>query len=228
MKHFTTFIFVMIAVLCCAMSAAAEKTYFTCDSDPADFNGKTFERLYVLLNGCDNFDSTVIPGKEAFVTLRDITVTESLRYLDDTYDRATGTYRDAVVGEQLTTVDHYLNIAGNSKIKKLHAECLDPHVCNLGIQNPTTVDYLEIIGPQTTTSEKPRMVIRGYIDPLVDQKTDYYKDTFVKSYPGFNINTFDYDLAKIALGDTHRFDFLNFAYSYSETIWEYPYGFELV
>ncbi|MBQ6518140.1 MAG: hypothetical protein IJI14_05425 [Anaerolineaceae bacterium] len=224
MKRITTLIIVFIAALSCAIgaSAAQEKAYFTCDSDPKDFNGKTFERLYVLLNGCENFDSPIIPGKEAFVTLRDITVTESLRYLDDTYDRSTGTYHDAVIGEQLTTADHYLNIVGNSSIYKLHAECIDPHVCNLGLQSPVEVALITTTGG--TGSEKPRLVIRGYIDPLVDSSTDYYNDTIVKNFPDFDVNTFDFDFAATALKDVNRFDFLSMAYANASTITHYPYS----
>ncbi len=89
-KLFAVVVFVVLAALGCAMSAAAEKTIdpetdtvFTCDSDPADFDGKTFENLYVLLNGCDNFKSTILPDDNVFVTLRDITVNGTLYYVDD-------------------------------------------------------------------------------------------------------------------------------------------------
>ena len=226
MKHITIFILVLFVLACAAMTASAtERTYFTCDSNPDDFNGKTFDQLYVLLNGCDNFDSTVIPGDDAFVTLRDITVTDTLKFLDDTYDRATDTYRDAVIGEQLTTADHYLNIAGDSHINVLQIRCLDPHVCNFGIQRSATIEYVNIYGPKTGADEKPRIVVRGYIDPLIDRSTDYYHDTSVKSFPDFNIDTFDYDLAKIALADTERFDSLSLAYADAETIQEFPYSF---
>ena len=82
-KLFAVVVFVVLAALGCAMSAAAEDAVFTCDSDPADFNGKTFENLYVLLNGCDNFKSTILPDDNVFVTLRDITVNGTLYYVDD-------------------------------------------------------------------------------------------------------------------------------------------------
>ena len=39
-KLFAVVVFVVLAALGCAMSAAAEDAVFTCDSDPADFNGK--------------------------------------------------------------------------------------------------------------------------------------------------------------------------------------------
>ncbi len=227
-KLFAVVLFVVLAALGCAMSAFATTinpetdAVFTCDSDPADFNGKTFENLYVLLNGCTNFDSTIIPGQDVFVTLRDITVEGDLHYVDDTYDRATNTYRDAKPGEQLTTVDHYLNIAGESQIFRIIAECLDPHVCNLGVQYPTVVASMTTTSTTTQTNEKPRLVVRGYIDPLVDSNTNYYTDTSVKSYPDFDINTFDYDFVKTATEDINRFDQLNFMYAYAATIAAYP------
>ena len=231
MKHFTIFILVSLALMSVVMSVAATtidpetETVFTCDSNPDDFNGKTFDTLTVLLNGCENFDSTVIPGNEAFVTLQDITVTGELWYVDDTYDRATNTYRDAEMDEQLTTADHYLNITGDSHIAKLYVECLDPHVCSIGIQRSVIIEIMEINGPKTGSNEKPRIAVRGYIDPLVDRDTDYYHDTSIKSFPNSNIDTFDYDLAKIALADTERFNSLSLAYADAETIQEFPYSF---
>ena len=231
MKHFTIFILVSLVLMSVVMSVFATtidhetETVFTCDSNPDDFNGKTFDRLYVLLNGCENFDSTVIPGDDAFVTLRDITVTGKLLYFDDTYDRSTDTYRDAVIDEHLTTADHYLNIAGDSHINALQIQCLDPHVCNFGIQKSVVIEDADIVGSKTGVNEKPRIVVRGYIDPLVDWNTDYYNDTSVKLFPDFKIDTFDYDLAKIALADTEYFDTLSFAYANAETIQEFPYSF---
>ena len=201
MKHFTTFIFVLIALMSIVMVSFAETTIdpetdtvFTCDSNPADFNGKTFEDLYVLLNGCKNLDSTVIPGDDAFLTLRDITVT-NLHYTDDTYDAETGVYRESQPGEQLTYADHYLNIAGNSEIRNAEISCLNPHVCNFGVQYPIMIGMLYVYPTNATTRGK--IVLRGYIDPLVDPETDYYNDSVVKSYPEFNLETFDNDRASL-------------------------------
>ena len=231
MKHFTLFILVSLALMSVVMSVAAStidpetETVFTCDSNPDDFNGKTFDTLTVLLNGCENFDSTVIPGEDAFVTLRDITVTGVLWYVDDTYDRATNTYRGAEMDEQLTTADHYLNIAGGSQINKLYVECFDPHVCSIGIQRSVIIEEMGIIGPKTGSNEKPKIAVRGYIDPLIDQDTDYYRDTSIKSFPDFNIDTFDYDLTKIALTNTESFDSMSLAYANAEKTQEFPYSF---
>ena len=42
------FTVLMILAIAAGVFADNEITYFTCDSDPADFNGKTFDRLYVF------------------------------------------------------------------------------------------------------------------------------------------------------------------------------------
>ena len=202
MKHFTTFILVLFVLACAAMTASAAKTIdpavdtvFTCDSNPDDFNGKTFENLYVLLNSCKNLDSTVIPGNDAFLTLRDIKVTGTLYYTDDTYNAETDTYRASYPGETMTSADHYLNIAGDSEINAAHISCIDPHVCNFGIQYPIEISELNITPSNATNRGK--IVVRGYIDPLIDIETDYYNDTTVKSFPDFNLKTFDNDWSHI-------------------------------
>lgn len=200
----------------------AGKAYFTCDSNPADFNGKEFEDLYVLLNGCSNLDSTVIQGEDAFLTLRDIRVNGTLWYVDDNYNRETSVYRDAVLGESLTTADHFLNIAGDSFISTLHMECIDPHTCNFGIQFPTRVFLVEA-NPVHRENEG-KMVIRGYIDPLVDEATDYYHDLSVASFPYFDITTFDLDRVQTATEDIERFDFVNYLSVYGGMNLTYPWG----
>ncbi len=208
-KLFAVVLFVVLAALGCAMSAFATTinpetdAVFTCDSDPADFNGKTFENLYVLLNGCDNLRATVLPEDNVFVTLRDITVNGTLYYVDDTYDTETGVYTAAIVGENETTAAHYLNFAGESVISRLELECIDPHDCNLGIPYPSSIDCLSV----TPTNEKNRgnIIIRGYIDPFLDETTDYYNDLSVKAFPDFSLAIFSNDRVKPDTANFHRF-----------------------
>ncbi|MBQ6520244.1 MAG: hypothetical protein IJI14_16130 [Anaerolineaceae bacterium] len=194
MKKIALLILLLIVAFCCVMSAAAEDTYFTCDSDPADFNGKTFGGdLYVLLNGCTNFKSTVIPENNAFVTLRDVEVKGTLYFTDGKYDSAAEVYKEAGIWDNATTANHYLNLAGDSYIENLYMECMDPHTCNLGIQYTTTVNNMDIV--PTSSAARSKIVVRGYIDPFIDEATDYYNDTDVAAFPEFDIKTFDKNFA---------------------------------
>ena len=82
MKKYKILLFVLAVVMSTFMSAAAQfekhfdpeqDTLISCDANPADYIGMTFDGdVYVLLNGCSDLKSTVIPGDNAFLTLRDI------------------------------------------------------------------------------------------------------------------------------------------------------------
>ena len=203
MKHFAAFLFVFLAVFCTAFVSvsSAERVIdlekdavFTCGSNPEEFSGKTYNDLYVLLNGCTSMRSTIIPEDNVFLTLRDITVNGTIYYLDDTYDTETGVYREAVVGENLTSADHWLNIAGKSVVNRIEMACIDPHTCHLGVQFQVYVDelYLYPVNPLS----RGKIALHGYIDPLVDEKTDYYHDTDVASYPGFDFGKFEGEFAR--------------------------------
>lgn len=204
MKHYTaTFIFVLIIALSLTGMAAAQvdkhfnpdvDTVISCDAVSADYAGKTFDGdVYVLLNGCDNLKSSVIPGDNTFLTLRDVTVNGTLYFVDDTYDAATGTYRESLSYDTLTRANHFLNLAGSSYVENLYMECMNPHDCSLGLQYPTEINNLYIV--PTNAATRGKMTVRGYIDPLTDPETDYYADTAVASFPGFDFNTFDADFA---------------------------------
>ncbi len=184
-KLFAVVLFVVLAALGCAMSAFATTinpetdAVFTCDSDPADFNGKTFENLYVLLNGCDNLRATVLPEDNVFVTLRDITVNGTLYYVDDTYDAETGTYTEALPGNDETHAahqpDHYLNFAA-SMINRLEMNCIDPHTCHLNLDSPSYID--ELFAYPTLPQSSGKIDIDGYSNWFTDEEeeTDYYSD----------------------------------------------------
>ena len=203
-KLFAVVVFVVLAALGCAMSAAAEDAVFTCDSDPADFNGKTFENLYVLLNGCDNFKSTIFPDDNVFVTLRDITVTGTLHYVDDKYDAETGIYTAAIIGENETNADHYLNFAGESIINRLELECIDPHTCHLGLQFPSYID--ELYTYPVNPLARGKIALHGYIDPLVDEATDYYADERVAAYPDIDLKTYENEFGHVAIASEEHIE----------------------
>ncbi|MBQ6518060.1 MAG: hypothetical protein IJI14_05025 [Anaerolineaceae bacterium] len=204
MKKYLALLIMFVAVFCGVMSAAGEKSdkhfdpqkdiVITCDSNPKDFEGTTVNGdIYIALTGCSNLQSSIVPGENAFLTLRDIRVNGTLFYTDDRYDSAAGIYTKAGLWDNYTKADHYLNIAGDSYIENLYVECMNQHDCNLGFQYPTTINNLEIV--PTNSASRGAIRIRGYIDPLVDPDTDYYKDSAVAAFPNFDFNTFDNDFA---------------------------------
>ena len=203
MKKYVTYLLMLIALFCISTSAAAQiekhfdpeqDTLISCDANPADYTGMTFDGdVYVLLNGCADLKSTVIPGDNSFLTLRDIKVNGTLYFVDDTFDAAGGTYRESLTYDSLTRAHHYLNLAGNSYVENLYMECMNPHDCNLGLQYPSEINNLHIV--PTNAATRGRISVRGYIDPLVDEATDYYTDTTVASFPEFNFETFDNDFS---------------------------------
>lgn len=203
MKKYMTYLLMLIALFCITTAAAAQiekhfdpeqDTLISCGANPADYTGMTFDGdVYVLLNGCADLKSTVIPGDNAFLTLRDIKVNGTLYFVDDTFDAAGGTYRESLTYDSLTRAHHYLNLAGNSYVENLYMECMNPHDCNLGLQYPSEINSLHIV--PTNAASRGKIAVRGYIDPLVDEATDYYTDTTVSSFPEFNFETFDKDFA---------------------------------
>ena len=199
-KLFAVVVFVVLAALGCAMSAAAEDAVFTCDSDPADFNGKTFENLYVLLNGCDNFKSTIFPDDNVFVTLRDITVNGTLYYVDDSYDRENGIYTEVLPGEDGTRADrypdHYLNFAGESSIDRLEMNCINPHICHLNLDSPSYVDKL--FAYPTLPGSSGKIDIDGFGRWFVFEDFDYYSET--KLIRGDTGNEYDFDAIRNEIG----------------------------
>ena len=217
-----TVLLTVLMTLIIAIGAFAETTYFTCESDPADFNGKEFDNLYVFIEGCDNFDSTVIPGKDSFLTLKDIQVNGLLFFADDHYDPATEVYTDADESDTTKHGDTYLNIIGDSDINIMYTQCVYNHDCNFGLQYPAWVWYLGIQPMNKMANGK--IVIRGKIDPFIDEFTDYYHDTFIKAYPNFNLETFDLDLVKAAAADYENFNMANLMTVISQRNYVYPYG----
>lgn len=200
----------------------SDDAVFTCDSDPADFHGKSFNNLYVLIDGCKNLESTAIPGEDSFVTLKDITVDGCLYYWDDSYQTSTSEIVEPNLRDSSKHADTYLNIIGNSYIWKAQAQCAYKHNCNFGIQYPTWVEYMEVMPMNKTVNGK--IVLRGKIDPFIDEGTDYYHDTTIKAFPNFNLATFDLDLVNVATVDYDNFSFADLTTTINETNYIYPYS----
>ena len=209
-----TILLTVLMTLIIASAAFADTAYFTCDSDPADFNGKTFDGLNILLKGCQNFDNPDIPGNDVFLTLSDIRVNDLLTFNDDSYDPETDTWTDSPVPDNATHDDHYLNIVGNSYIGRIWMENHNPHDVYLGVQFPTWINELDVDANQPESVGK--IVIRGYIDPLVGQKANYkdYERTAVST--DFDPETFDLDFVKPALDNFEEFEFDSYLFGESE------------
>ena len=222
MKIRTILLTVLMTLIIASAAFADEITYFTCDSDPADFNGKTFDKLFVLLDGCKNFDSTIIPGEDAFVTLDNITVNGKLYFLDDHYDRTTDTLIDAEKSDTTKHGDTYLNLTGKSHIERIQTQCVYNHDCNLGIPYPTRVEVVEAYLMNNKANGKT--VLRGKIDPFIDENTDYYHDEHIASFPEFNVNTFDLDLIKAAPERIDDFIMASYGAGIYSRGYRFPYG----
>ena len=219
-RHFVTIILFLIVALSTVISASAEKVIdptkdavFTCGSNPDSFSGKTYDNLYVLLKGCTDLRSTIIQEDNVFLTLRNIKVNGTLYYLDDSFDRNTEIYTESVVGENETYADHYFNIAGNSVVNRMELTCINPHDCHFGLQYPSYVDelYMNPVNPLS----RGKIVLHGYIDPLVDEKTDYYNDEKVYSYPTLDLKSYENEFGHAVIaseGNIRNLGFLDMLY----------------
>lgn len=207
-----TILLTVLITLIVVSGVFAETTYFTCNSKPADFNGKTFDDLHVFIEGCDNFDSAIIPGKESFVTLKDIRVNGMLFFADDHYDPATEVYTDAEKSDTAKHNDTYLNIIGDSYIEVAHTQCVYDHDCNFGLQYPARIEKLD--ARLMNNKANGKTVIRGKIDPFIGES----------SLSGFNIDTFDLDIVKAASEDVALFSAASYmSVEYGKDI-VYPYN----
>ena len=51
-KIYTPFLVLLLAVICSVFPASAEEAHYTCDSDPSMLTGKTYDTLYLDVEGC--------------------------------------------------------------------------------------------------------------------------------------------------------------------------------
>ena len=133
MKNLKLFIFVLALALCLSVSAFAEDTHFTCESDINDFNGKTFDNLYLDLVSCgENVEFT------------DLTVTGNLVYNGG---------RD--------TVDHNLKFVHPS-IQSMFVPCESTHNCTISFVPSEDIEYVvSEMTVMPTGSEKGKIVLYG-------------------------------------------------------------------
>ncbi|MBQ6517649.1 MAG: hypothetical protein IJI14_02960 [Anaerolineaceae bacterium] len=133
MKNLKLFIFVLALALCLSVSAFAEDTHFTCESDINDFNGKTFDNLYLDLVSCgENVEFT------------DLTVTGNLVYNGG---------RD--------TVDHNLKFVHPS-IQSMFVPCESTHNCTISFVPSEDIEYVvSEMTVMPSGSEKGKVVLWG-------------------------------------------------------------------
>ena len=175
-KLFAIVVFVVLAALGCAMSAAAEKTIdpetdtvFTCDSDPADFNGKTFENLTINLDHCGKFPNKNVDPYAAYVLFENITVSGEVNY-EKGYD---GQY------------NHYVNFY-NSTLNTVNFSCADVHNCEIGLNKGTSIQELNLYPAGTG---KGKITVNGLInDDLKSYKSELVETLKYPELYGKNIS----------------------------------------
>lgn len=138
MKNMTKLLLVLLAVLTCCTAVFAEDTHYTCSSEVSDFDGKTFENLYLDVEGCG-----------ASLEFADLTVTGNLIY-DGGRD----------------TEDHYITFTRPS-IESMYAPCEPTHECHF-IFNPKDHDvvneYVYVVNEMTllpSGNEKGKIFVKG-------------------------------------------------------------------
>ncbi len=167
-KLFAVVLFVVLAALGCAMSAFATTinpetdAVFTCDSDPADFNGKTFENLTINLDHCGKFPNKGVDPYAAYVVFENITVNGEVNY-EEGYD---GQY------------NHYVNFY-NSTLNTVNFSCAKVHNCEIGLNKGTSIQELNLYPAGTS---KGKITVNGLInDDLKTYKSGELVETL--KYP---------------------------------------------
>ena len=103
-KQICTLSFVLlIAVICCVFPAFAEEVHFTCDSDPSMLTGKTYDTLYLDVEGC---------GEK--IVLNNVKVTDTLIY-----------------NGGLDEKDHHIELRHGTNIWNMDLICAPTHQCHL-------------------------------------------------------------------------------------------------
>ena len=170
MKRFSTFVFVLFTVLCCALSAAADDVHYTCSSDPAMLVEQRYENLYLDVEGC---------GED--VVLDNVVVTGNLVYSGG---------KDSV--------DHHLTLM-KSAIKNFFMPCESSHSCYLKFENEYAyVRNLRNLTLMPSGNEKGKIYVTGVPDSyegkmpvitrinfIVDNLTDDYADVLYNGYRFF-------------------------------------------
>lgn len=164
MKRLIAFVYVLIVVLCCALSAAADDVHYTCSSDPAMLVKQEYENLYLDVEGC---------GED--VVLEKVKVTGNLVYNGGKDPK-----------------DHHLTLI-KSSVENFFLPCESSHSCYLKLNNKNGVTRTpKNLVAMPSGNEKGKIYITGVsefspdlisrLNFIVDKLTDDYSEIL---YNGF-------------------------------------------
>ena len=172
MKRFSTFVFVLFTVLCCALSAAADDVHYTCSSDPAMLVEQRYENLYLDVEGC---------GED--VVLENVTITGNLVYNG---------------GKDV--IDHHLSLI-TAFVENFFMPCESSHSCYLKIDNKDYSMFSYVphnLTVMPSGREKGKIYITGVpesvlgtipeiwrLNFIVDKLNDDYSNILYNGYKSF-------------------------------------------
>ena len=115
-KIYMSFFILVIAVICCVFPAAAEETHFTCDSDPSMLTGKTYDTLYLDVEGC---------GEK--IILNNVKVKNTLIY-----------------NGGLDEKDHHIELRNGTEIWYMDLICAPSHQCHLLVDGNENANHIPL------------------------------------------------------------------------------------
>ncbi len=146
MKNIKLLFTVLLLSLICCTTVLAEDTHYTCSSVVSDFDGKTFENLYLDVEGCG-----------ASLEFTDLTVTGNLIY-DGGRD----------------TEDHYITFTRPS-IESMYAPCEPTHECHFIFNGSEDIEYVaNEMTVLPSGNEKGKIFIQGNGEKELVKKKDGY------------------------------------------------------
>ena len=143
MKKLTLLLVLALSLICTA-AVSAEDGHFSCDSDLSKFNGKTFDNLYLDLQGCgSSFTDPEHPGQIS-VTFEDLTVTGSIIYNG-------GADPD----------DHFIALK-NAGVRHILVPCRDTHRCTISFGIDSGITEITLL---PSGKDKGRIILDAQGDP---------------------------------------------------------------
>ena len=125
----------VFASVCFAIPAAAEETHYTCNSDPSMLNDKTYDRLYLDVEGC---------GEK--VVLNNVKVKDTLVYNGGSDEK-----------------DHRIELRGGTEIWYMDLVCAPTHLCHLLVDGKGNKNHIPLYALFAVPygDEKGRIVVEG-------------------------------------------------------------------
>ena len=116
-KLLFTHIFVLLmSVFLCMFPAAAEEVHYTCDSDPSMLIGKTYDTLYLDVEGC---------GEK--IVLNHVKVTDTLVYNGGQDEK-----------------DHHIELRNGTEIWYMDMVCASSHQCHLLVDGNENANHIPL------------------------------------------------------------------------------------